>query len=77
MNAVKLTKRDLNEELTASSMNAPYNSPNAFGKTYGEHREFLELNEEQHFECYQYAKGKGLDFIETLCGRLLRYVKTF
>ena len=67
MNAVKLTKRDLNEELTASSMNAPYNSPNAFGKTYGEHREFLELNEEQHFECYQYAKGKGLDFIETLC----------
>ena len=67
MNAVKLTKRDLNEELTASSMNAPYNSPNAFGKTYGEHREFLELNEEQHFECYQYAKDKGLDFIETLC----------
>ena len=67
MNAVKLTKRDLNEELTASSMNAPYNSPHAFGKTYGEHREFLELNEEQHFECYQYAKDKGLDFIETLC----------
>ena len=67
MNAVKLTKRDLNEELTTSSMNAPYNSPHAFGKTYGEHREFLELNEEQHFECYQYAKDKGLDFIETLC----------
>ena len=30
--------KDLNEELTASSMNAPYNSPHAFGKTYGEHR---------------------------------------
>lgn len=44
MDAVKLTKRDLNEELSASQMAAPYNSPHSFGKTYGEHRAFLELN---------------------------------
>lgn len=67
MNAVKMTKRDLTEELTTSQMNRPYNSPNSFGKTYGEHRAFLELDESAHFETYKYAKEKGLDFIETLC----------
>lgn len=67
MNAVKLTKRDLKEELSASQMKRLYDTPNSFGKTYGEHREFLELNDEEHFECYKYAKEKGLDFVETLC----------
>ena len=67
MDAVKFTKRDLKEELSASEMNRPYDSPHSFGKTYGEHREVLELNDEQHFEMYQYAKSKGLDFVETLC----------
>ena len=41
MDAVKLTKRDLNEELTDSQMNRPYDSPHSFGRTYGEHRAFL------------------------------------
>ena len=69
MNAVKFTKRDLNEELSQSQMNAPYNSPHSFGTTYGEHRAFLELNDEQHEELFHYAKAKGLDFVETLCAR--------
>jgi sialic acid synthase SpsE len=67
MDAVKLTKRDLKEELSKSQMDRPYDSPHSFGKTYGEHREKLELNDEQHFEVYQYAKSFGLDFVETLC----------
>ena len=67
MDAVKLTKRDLNEELTVSQMNRPYNTPNSFGKTYGEHRAFLELSDEEHYEVYKYAKSLGLDFVETLC----------
>lgn len=67
MDAVKLTKRDLKQELSASQMARPYNTPHSFGKTYGEHREYLELNDEQHYECYLYAKEKGLDFVETLC----------
>lgn len=65
--AVKLTKRDLSEELSASAMAKPYDNPNSFGKTYGEHRATLELNDEQHHELYQYAKSYGLDFVETLC----------
>ncbi|MGY0408301.1 MAG: N-acetylneuraminate synthase family protein [Polaribacter sp.] len=67
MDAVKLTKRDLSQELSASQMKSIYNSPHSFGKTYGEHREFLELNDAKHFEVYKYAKSKGLDFVETLC----------
>lgn len=69
MNAVKLTKRDLKEELTVSQMNRPYNNPNSFGKTYGEHRAFLELSDEEHYEVYKYAKTLGLDFVETLCAK--------
>lgn len=67
MDAVKLTKRDLNQELSKTQMEAPYNSPHSFGKTYGEHRAVLELNDEQHFEVYKYAKNLNLDFVETLC----------
>ena len=67
MDAVKLTKRDLNQELSQSQMDRPYNTPNSFGKTYGEHREYLELSDDEHFEVYKYAKEKGLDFVETLC----------
>jgi sialic acid synthase len=67
MDAIKLTKRDLNHELSASQMAAPYNSPHSFGKTYGEHRAFLELNDEQHYKVYKHAKQFGLDFVETLC----------
>ena len=67
MDAVKLTKRDLKQELSASQMAAPYLNENSFGATYGEHREKLELNDEQHFEIYKYAKSFGLDFVETLC----------
>lgn len=67
MNAVKLTKRDLSQELSIEQMNQLYNSPHSFGKTYGEHRELLELSDEQHYELYIYAKEKKLDFIETLC----------
>ena len=67
MNAIKLTKRDLRQELSQSQMSMPYNSPNSFGKTYGEHRASLELSDEEHEELYVYTKNLGLDFVETLC----------
>ena len=67
LDAVKFTKRDLKAELSQSQMNKPYDSPHSFGKTYGEHRAFLELSDEQHFELYTYSKKYGFDFVETLC----------
>lgn len=66
VDAIKFTKRDMSEELTREAYNAPYESENSFGKTYGEHREKLELSYEDHVRLYQYALWKGLDFIETL-----------
>ena len=69
IDAVKLTKRDLNEELSTTQMTRVYDSPNSFGHTYGEHRAVLELSDEEHFEVFKYAKQKGLDFVETLCAK--------
>ena len=67
MDAVKLTKRDLNQEISASQMDRMYDNLNSFGKTYGEHRAVLELSDQQHFEVYKHAKKNGLEFVETLC----------
>lgn len=69
MDAVKMTKRDLKEELAASQMNRPYDSPNSFGRTYGEHRAALELDDQAHLEVYNHAKSLGLDVVETLCSK--------
>lgn len=67
VDAIKFTKRDLDEELTDEAAHQPYISPHAFGATYLEHRKALELSIEQHKELEEYAHSKGLDFIETLC----------
>lgn len=77
--AIKFTKRDMSEELTKKAYIASYENENSYGKTYGEHRENLELEYEEHAELFLYAKKKGLDFIETLCSpktlRLLDYFR--
>lgn len=67
IDAVKLTKRDLSEELTTEAANKLYQGKNSFGTTYGEHREKLELSYEEHAELARYAKSKDLDIIETFC----------
>lgn len=76
--AIKFTKRDMTEELTKAEYNKIYDSPNSFGRTYGEHREKLELSYEQHVELFKYAKSKGVDFVETLTSiktlKLLEYI---
>jgi sialic acid synthase SpsE len=69
IDAVKLTKRDLSQELSQSQMDRLYDSPNSFGKTYVKHRAFLELSDEEHFEVYTHVKEKGLEFVETLCAK--------
>lgn len=66
-NGIKLTKRDLDEELSKEGMQRPYTGPNSFGPTYGEHREFLELSYEDHVELGNYIKSKGFEFVQTLC----------
>lgn len=78
LDAVKLTKRDLSQELTSSKMSELYDNPNSFGATYGEHRTFLELDDEEHYEIYKYSKNKGLDFVETICSiKAMSVLKNF
>ncbi len=66
-NAVKFQKRDIPSELTKEAFDKPYDNPNSFGKTYGEHRMFLELNESQHLELKEYAQAKGITYFCTPC----------
>ncbi len=65
--AVKFQKRDIGWELTEVAYNSPYEGANSFGPTYGSHREFLELNEEQHRELKEYAQNQGLVYFCTPC----------
>jgi sialic acid synthase len=47
--AVKFQKRNNKELLTEEQYNAPHPNPmHSYGDTYGEHREYLEFNLEQH-----------------------------
>tara|TARA_Y100001958_G_C21244993_1_gene574443 strand:+ start:902 stop:1957 length:1056 start_codon:yes stop_codon:yes gene_type:complete len=66
-NAVKFQKRDIPSELTNEAYNAPYINPNSYGKTYGEHREFLELDEKQHHHLKKYANNKNITYFCTPC----------
>ena len=66
-NAVKFQKRDIASELTKEAFDKPYDNPNSFGKTYGEHRNFLELDEEAHTYLHEYAMAKGITYFCTPC----------
>ena len=64
-NAVKLQKRDNKTLYSEEFYNSPYNSENAYGATYGEHREALEFNFEQYQELQGYALSIGITFFAT------------
>ena len=66
VDAIKLTKRTPLLILSADAYDKPYNSPNSFGKTYGEHREYLEFSKEQYGQISRFAHRFGLDFIITV-----------
>ena len=61
--AIKFQKRNNKELLTKEQYNAPHPNPiNAYGETYGEHREFLEFNVEQHKELMEYCNEMGIEY---------------
>jgi sialic acid synthase len=65
--AVKFQKRDIPSELTKEAFDRIYDNPNSFGKTYGEHRLFLELSEEEHKELKEYCDIIGMTYFCTPC----------
>ena len=58
---VKFQKRNNKELLSLEEYNAPHPNPaNSYGNTYGEHREFLEFNLEQHKQLKAWCEEFGV-----------------
>ncbi|MFT6749127.1 MAG: sialic acid synthase [Flavobacterium sp.] len=61
--AVKFQKRNNIELLTDEQCHAPHPNPNnSYGSTYGEHREFLEFDLDQHAELKKYCEEIGIEY---------------
>ena len=75
---VKFQKSDLSEKFTQKALNRVYDSKNSFGKTYGEHKSFLEFSTEEYEELVNFCNlnqigmtasamdTKSVDFLEKI-----------
>jgi len=62
-NYAKFQKRNAKELLTEEQYNRPHGVPyNAYGDTYGKHREFLEFDIDQHYELKTYCEEVGIGY---------------
>lgn len=60
---VKFQKRTNKELLSEEEYNAPHPNPhNSYGATYGEHREFLEFDKDQHAELLRFCNEVGIEY---------------
>lgn len=60
---VKFQKRCNKELLSEAEYNSPHPNPaNSYGKTYGEHREFLEFNVDQHKMLKEWCEAEGIGY---------------
>lgn len=65
VDAVKFQKRDNRHLFTKAMYDKVYDNENSFGKTYGEHREFLEFGREQYTELKEEAARHNVAFMCT------------
>ena len=62
-NVAKFQKRNSKELLSEEQYNAPHPNPyNSYGKTYGEHREFLEFSLDENIMLMEYCKKIGIEY---------------
>lgn len=59
---VKFQKSCLREKFTSAALNRPYDSVNAWGRTYGEHKEYLEFTIDQYRQLQLYANELDIIF---------------
>jgi len=60
---VKFQKRNPKELLTTEEYHSPHPNPmHSYGKTYGEHREFLEFNIDEHRQLQLWCKELGIGY---------------
>jgi N-acetylneuraminate synthase len=63
VDVVKFQKRCPRECLSPEEYNSPHPNPvNSYGRTYGEHREFLEFNIDQHRELKALCEAYKVDY---------------
>mgnify|MGYP001024511255 FL=1 len=63
VDVVKFQKRNNRELLSEEEYHSPHPNPiNAYGKTYGEHREFLEFDVDQHRQLKAWCEEYGLQY---------------
>ena len=63
VDGIKFQKRNPKELLTEEEYNSPHPNPmHAYGNTYGEHREFLELDLEQHEQLKNWCDEFGVTY---------------
>jgi sialic acid synthase len=63
IDAIKFQKRTVDEMYIKSFLDKPYNKDYAFGATYGEHKKYLEFDDDQFLELKKCAKKENVDFI--------------
>jgi sialic acid synthase len=63
--AVKLQKRSNRTLYTREFYNQPYENELSFGRTYGEHREALELDADEYRELQRHAREVGVTLFAT------------
>jgi N-acetylneuraminate synthase len=63
VDVVKFQKRTPKELLSEEEFNRPHPNPeNSYGNTYGEHREFLELDKDQHQQLMAWCDEFGVEY---------------
>lgn len=65
VSAIKTVKRDLDISLTSEQKEMPYINPHSFGRTYYDHRKYLELSKDEFRDLKDYVEEKGFDFISS------------
>jgi len=66
VDAVKLQKRDNRSLYTTALYEAPYDNEHSFGRTYGEHREALELSPSDWLELREFSREEGVTLFGTV-----------
>ena len=59
---VKFQKTDLSHKFTSAALQRPYTDAHSWGQTYGEHKKYLEFNEQDFRELKSYAEKLNLAF---------------
>ena len=63
--AVKFQVKDIERAFSKELLDMPYEKYNSFGKTYREHKQYLEFSHETYKELQEYARRVGIQFLAT------------